>query len=173
MITKNIKQLIKEYFFNYPTAKIRVRQLERTLKLPLPSIIRYCKDLEQEGIIITQTIGNVNFYTASKNETYNLEKRLYNIKTLYDSGVINQIKKQLSNPVIVLFGSYSRGEDTEESDIDIYLETTDKKQLIIKNTPLSGKIQVFKYKSIKAIPNPHLRNSIINGIVLNKQLEVF
>ena len=50
MITKNIKQLIEEYFFNYPSTKIRVRQLERTLKLPLPSIIRYCKELEQEGI---------------------------------------------------------------------------------------------------------------------------
>ena len=75
MKRKNIKQTIKEHFFINPTAKLRVRGIERTLKLPLPSVIRYCRELETEGILTIQKTGNVVFYTAGRtNEKYLLEK---------------------------------------------------------------------------------------------------
>jgi hypothetical protein len=46
----NIKEKIKDHFFMNPTLRIRVRQLEKALKLPLPSVIRYCRELQKEGI---------------------------------------------------------------------------------------------------------------------------
>src|SRR3989344_6352499 len=98
MKRKDIKQTIKECFFINPTAKLRVREIERTLKLPLPSVIRYCKELEQEDILAINKTGSVNFYTASRSETYFLEKKLYNIKHLYASGLINYLRIELSNP---------------------------------------------------------------------------
>jgi len=128
MKTINIKQTIKEYFFINPTAKLRVREIERTLKLPLPSVIRYCKELDQENILTISKIGNVNFYTSSRSETYLLEKRLFNIKQLYESGLINYLKIELSNPVIILFGSYAKGNFTKDSDIDIFLVFQEIKQ---------------------------------------------
>ncbi len=80
---------------------------------------------------------NVVFYTANRsNELYLLEKRLYNIKSLYTSGLIKFLRIQLSNPTIVVFGSYAKGEDIENSDIDLYLETTSKKEIIIKKKDL-------------------------------------
>jgi len=56
MKTYNIKEKIKEYFFMNPTAKLRVRQMERELKLPLPSVIRYCRELEKEGILRKESV---------------------------------------------------------------------------------------------------------------------
>ena len=80
MKRKDIKQTIKEYFFVKPNAKLRVRGIERTLKLPLPSVIRYCKELEKEGILALVKMGNVNFYTANRgSEKYLLKKKLFNI----------------------------------------------------------------------------------------------
>jgi len=171
----NIKETIKEYFFINPTIKLRIREIERILKLPLPSIIRYCKELKQEGILIIVKISNVVFYTASRSEIYILQKKLFNIKQLYDSGLINYLKIELSNPTIVLFGSYAKGEDTENSDIDLYIETPSKKNVNIKKfiKILSREIQIFTYKNIKDITNPHLANNVINGITLNNYLEVF
>src|SRR3989338_10772463 len=169
MKRKNIKQIIKEYFFISPTAKLRVREIERTLKLPLPSVIRYCKELEQEDILTIAKTGNVNFYTASRSETYLLEKKLYNIKQLYVSGLINYLKIELSNPAIVLFGSFAKGEDLEESDIDLYIETPSKKQLNLEKFKkiLKREVQIFQHKSLKEITNHHLANNIINGVTLN------
>lgn len=175
MITKSIKQIITEHFFIYPKAKLRVREIERLLKLPLPSVIRYCRELEQEHILEIVKTGSVSFYTASRSERYLLEKKCYNLKQLYLSGLIEFLKTELNNPGIVVFGSYSKGEDLEDSDIDIYLETPTKKTVNLDKFKkiLHREIQIFQYKSLKEIPNPNLANNIINGIILNNYIEVF
>ncbi len=172
----NIKEDIKDYFFVNPTVRLRVRQIEKTLKLPLPSVIRYCKELEKEGILKTLKTGNVVFYTADRiNENFLLEKKLFNIKQVYKWGLVEHIRKELHNPTIVVFGSYTKGEDIENSDIDLYIETSSRKEINLKEFEnlLKRKIQIFSYRNIKEVSNPHLANNIINGIVLNGSIEVF
>ena len=176
MKRKDIKQTIREYFFVNPAAKLRVRETERTLKLSLPSVIRYCNELEKEGILAIAKTGNVNFYTANRaSEKYLLEKKLYNIKKICDSGLIECLRQELSNPAIVLFGSFAKGEDAEESDIDLYIETPSKKKVNIEKFEniLKRGIQIFQHKNLNEMSNPHLANNIINGITLNNYIEVF
>lgn len=176
MITKNIKERIKEYYFVNPGSKLRVREIEKHLGLPLPSVIRYCRELQDEGILTTIKMGNVVFYTADRtSRDFLLEKRLYNIKSIYGSGIIEFLNTGLGNPVVILFGSYSKGEDTETSDIDIYVETHSKKEISVKEfeKTLKRKIQIFKHKNMKEINNLNLSNNIINGIILNGHVEVF
>ncbi len=176
MRRKNIKEKIKEYFFIHPTEKLRVRQLSSKTLLPLPSVIKYCKELEKEKILKTIKMENVVFYTANiECEEYKIEKKLFNIKSIYNSGLIEEIKENYGNPVIVLFGSYSKGEDIESSDIDLYVETSSEKDinLIKYEKKLNRKIELHKYKNIFDIKNKHLRNNIINGITLNGFLKVF
>ncbi len=175
MIIKDIKNKIKEYFFVNPSAKLRVRHIEKVLKLPLPSIIRYCRELEQEGILRTIKTGGVVFYTAERsNENFLLEKKLFNIKQLYHSGLVEYLRTELHNPPTAVFGSYAKGEDTENSDIDLYIETTKKEFDITKfEKTLKRRVQLFTHKNINEVKNPHLANNIINGIVLNGFIEVF
>lgn len=82
---------------------------------------------------------------------------------------------ELSNPAIIVFGSYARGEDTEDSDIDLYVETSSKKKPNLKKYEdrLKREIQLFVYKDIHKIKNKELANNIINGIALNGYVEVF
>lgn len=176
MKNKNIKQKIKEHFFVNPNAKLRVREIEKLLKLPIPSVIRYCKELKEEKILTTIKTGNVVFYTGNRaNSSFLLEKKLYNIKSIYQSGLIDFLKIELSNPVVLLFGSYSKGEDVKNSDIDLYIETPSKKEIDLGKFEkmLKRKIQAFRHKSIKEIKNNELADNILNGIVLNGFLEVF
>ena len=163
------------YFFINPTIKLRVREIERELKLPLPSVIRYCKELEKEGLLRKVKIGNVVFYTANRSsELYLLEKRLYNLKSLYISGLVEFLRIELSNPTIVVFGSYARGEDVESSDIDLYIETPSRKNINLRKfeNTLNRKIQIFRHKNLREVGNEYLINNIINGITLNGFLEV-
>ncbi len=176
MKRKDIKSTIKEYFLLNPTIKIRVRHLERALGLPLPSVIRYCKELEKEGMLKKTKISDVVFYTSDRmSKKFLIEKTLFNIRKIHDSGLIDYLKGELSNPQIVVFGSYSRGEDIENSDIDLYVESAsiNKINLIKFEEKLQRKIQIFKYKNIKEIDNIHLSNNIINGFTLNGFIEVF
>lgn len=173
MITKSIKQRMKEYFLQNPTVKTRVRKLERELKLPLPSVTRYLKELETESLVKNEVIAGIKLYSANRiSREFILEKKLYNLRRLYDSGLVNYIIENYHNPTIVVFGSYALGEDIEESDIDLYLETSKKAALKNFETKLMRKIQVFCYKNINQIENKELVNSIINGITINGFLEV-
>ena len=159
-----------------PTAKLRVRQIERELKLPLPSIIRYCRELEKEGILRKESVSGISTYSADRaSKKFLTAKRLFNIKLVFESGLIEHLVKEYFNPVIVLFGSYSKGEDVEDSDIDLYVETQKKQEFNLQKFEkiLKRKIQVFNYRNIREVPNPHLSNNIINGIALNNFLEAF
>ncbi len=171
----SIKEKIREYFFINPMSKLRVREVEKTLKLPLPSVIRYCKELVEEGILITIKTGNVVFYTADKtNHNFLLEKKIFNIKSLHTSGLVEFLRIELSNPSIIVFGSYAKGEDIEKSDIDLYIETPSKKEINLTEfeKKLKRKIQLFKHNDIREIKNKDLINNIINGISLNGFVEV-
>ena len=172
----NIKEVIKEHFFTKPTDKLRVREIERVLKLSLPSVIRYCKELEKEKILTLIKIGNVILYTADRNsDRYILEKKLYNLKILFESQLIEYLKIEFNNPGIILFGSFAKGEDIEKSDIDLYLETPSIKQVNLEKyeKKLDREIQIIQNKGLKEISNIHLANNIINGVILNGFIEVF
>ena len=176
MKTKDIKTKLKEYFFLNPTIKLRVRQIERELKVPLPSVIRYTKELEKEGILKSTKIANITVYSADRiSKTFLLEKKLVNIHQLHTSGLIDFLIEELSNPVIVLFGSYNKGEDTENSDIDLYIEIPTKKKIHLDKFEkiLQRKIQLFIYKNIHELENKELANNIVNGITINSFMEVF
>lgn len=176
MKTKNIKLRIKEYFFLHPTIKLRVRQIEREVKVPLPSVIRYTKELEQEHILKSSAIADVITYSADRtSQQFLLEKKLWNLQLLFSSGLVNFLVQELSNPVIIVFGSYARGEDTENSDIDVYVETPTKKDLNLGKFEkiLQRKIHLFMYKNLHEVGNHNLRNNIVNGMIVNGFIEVF
>ncbi len=174
MITKNIKNRLKEYFFLNPTAQLRVRQIERALNIPLPSVIRYVKELEEEKILKRVSVSGVTFFSSDRvSKQFLVEKKLFNILSLTD--FVNYLASELSNPTIVLFGSYSRGEDIETSDIDLYIEAGKReiKDLKLFEKKLQRKIHVLFYKNIRDVENKELANNIVNGITLNGFMDVF
>jgi len=99
-------------------------------------------------------------------------KRSYNLFSLYRSELVNELTEIYNKPeAIVLFGSYSKGEDTEESDIDIAVITERQKDvnLAVFERRLYRKIKVLE------IQRPRIEkefwNTLINGIVLYGYLE--
>jgi len=176
MKQKNIKQAIREHFFLHPTEKLRVRQLDRSIGGSLPSTIRSVKELEKEGFLGHLEVVGVTFYVANRSSrTFLVGKRLFNIWQLYDSGLVDYLAKQFSEPALSVFGSYAKGEDTEASDIDIYVEAPSKKDVALEafEKKLQRPIQLFVHKSIREVRNKELANSILNGVVLHGYLEVF
>ena len=77
-------------------------------------------------------------------------------------------------PEIILFGSIARGDFHKDSDIDLYIETSSKKEVNLAEfeKKLSRKIQLFRHKNIAKIKNNNLINNIMNGISLNGFVEV-
>ncbi|MFH1589861.1 MAG: nucleotidyltransferase domain-containing protein [archaeon] len=176
MVIKDIKNKIAEYFFLNPTIKLRVREIERKTKTALPSVIRYTRELEEEDILKSQNISNVKLYSADRaSKKFLLGKKIYNLKRVFNTGLVNYLIKEYDNSPIILFGSYSKGEDIEDSDIDLYIESPSKTKAKIEKyeKELQRDIQIFKYNKFKEIENKELANNIINGTILHGFIEVF
>ena len=105
MERKDIKSRVKEYFLLHPTGKLRVRQIEREIKVPLPSAIRYTKELEREGVLKSSSVAGITLYSADRTSTdFLLEKKIYNLRSLFSSKLVDFLVQELSNPTIILFG---------------------------------------------------------------------
>ena len=162
----------------HPTAKLRVRHIERKVDVALPSAVRYAKELEEENILKRAIVAEITLYMADRGaQEFLIEKKLFNINSLFSCGLVDFLVTEYSNPTMIVFGSYSKGEDTEGSDIDIYIETQKK---ILSNQDaeqyekkLMRKLQFFNYKKIGEVENKNLANNILNGTVLNGFVEVF
>ncbi len=168
------KDRILNCFLEQPTRGFGLRELERLTGLGLPSVRNYVLELQKENLIKPKKIQRIKlFYANREGRNYKRIKVFYNISRIYDSGLIDFINRELSYPTIVLFGSAARGEDSEDSDIDLYIESAEREIETVKFEKKLGKIQVLMHRNIKDIRNRHLANNIINGIVLEGFLEVF
>ena len=81
--------------------------------------------------------------------------------------------QSFAGSTIILFGSYSRGEDTVNSDIDIAIIGRKEKDVNLKRFEkiLERKITINFYSSFKSI-HTHLKENIFNGIVLAGGVEL-
>ena len=94
-------------------------------------------------------------------------KRVDNLRQVYESGLVDFLEKEFAGATIILFGSYSRGEDVINSDIDIAIigRKERKINLISYEKILERQIHLSFYNSFKEV-HIHLRENIFNGIVL-------
>jgi predicted nucleotidyltransferase len=154
--------------------KSHLREIARTLNESHSTILRKINELIKENILDYKKEGKNKIFFIKNNlkaknyvysaEIYNLNKLLKKYPEL--SIILEDIKKCFQNGMIILFGSYAKGNPKKDSDIDIYLETNDNKiKNKIKgiNSKLSIKIGEFNIKSllIKEIIKNHI---IIRGL---------
>ena len=50
----SVKNIVRDFYLQNPSAKKRVRELERELNLSLPSVIRYVDELVKEGVLLRE-----------------------------------------------------------------------------------------------------------------------
>jgi len=154
--------------------KTHLREIARTLNESHSTILRKINELLKENILDYKKEGkNKVFFIKNnlkaKNYVYSAEiHKLNNLLKKHPelSIILEDIKKYFSNGMIILFGSYAKGIQKNDSDIDIYLETNDnnlKNKIKEVNSKLSIKIGKFDTKSllIKEIIKNHI---IIRGL---------
>lgn len=155
-------------------SKAHLREIARTLNESHSTILRKINELVKENVLDYKKEGkNKVFFIKNnlnaKNYVYSAEIHKLNIllkKHPELSIIFEDIKKNLSKGMIILFGSYAKGIPRKDSDIDIYLETNDTKirdRVKETNSKLSIKIGKFDTKSllIKEIIKNHI---IIRGL---------
>jgi len=110
------------YYFINPEKKHYINELAVLLEIDPGNLFRKLKELETEGILISETRGNQKYFSLNKN--YPLLKE---IKKTYEAkyGIVNLLKDRLVKlknlKEAYIFGSYAQNSLQQESDIDILL----------------------------------------------------
>lgn len=154
--------------------KAHLRSIARMLNEAHSTVLRKINELLKKNVLDYKREGKnkvlfIKSNLTAKNYVYSAE--IYKLSKIIEkypelSIIFEDIKKKFQKGMIVLFGSYAKGNPKQESDIDIYLETTDneiKRKLMELNSRLNIKIGRFDTKSplIKEIINNH---AIIRGV---------
>lgn len=103
-----------------------VRELSRNLGIGLGSASQSLRALEEAGLVLKEKKGRLVIYRADMGNPLLREFKF--LFTLIEINPLISNIKEISSKIIV-FGSCASGEDTEESDIDIFIETEDKKKV--------------------------------------------
>ena len=167
MITKDNNFKVMELFFKFPYGSFHIREIARLTGLSSTGVIKIIKRLKKEKLLVSRKLDNIEEIKPDFSGRFLIIKRLYNIYSLYYSGLVDFIKTYYEMPKsIILFGSYSNGTDTEKSDIDIAVISGKKKLPDIGKFEhrLSRKINLHLI-DIKNTQKEFI-NSLANGIVL-------
>lgn len=173
MLTKDNNLKVLRIFFEYPERKFHIREIARITKLSPPGVMKIVRNLVKEGLVATEMGKVVKNVYASKLEKFIQMKRFFDIYSLYECGLVSFLRQRYEEPeAIVLFGSYSKGEDISKSDIDIAIVTRKSLSLDMKKfeNALKRKINLHEIR-IKDAGEEFL-NSLSNGIVLYGYLKV-
>ncbi len=125
-----------------------VRELSRNLGIGLGSASQRLRVLEEAGLVLKEKKGRLVIYRADMGNPLLREFKI--LFTLIEINPLISNIKEISSKIIV-FGSTASGEDTEESDIDIFIAAEDKKKV-------SELIESFQKKIERKI-SPIIMNS--------------
>ena len=168
MFKNNNTYKVLKIFLDSPTTEFRLREISRMISLAPASVQKYLKKLKKEKIISKEN----NLYSANRDEEK--FKTFQKISIQYElekTGLIDYLWKKICPEAIILFGSCSKGEATEDSDIDLFLITKEKEIDISEfEDKIKKEIQLFT-NQINKIPK-ELKNNLINGIVLRGYFKV-
>ena len=171
---QNNRSKVLQSFFDYPLKNFQMREISRNVKISQPSVLNYLKSLLKEGLILKENKGIYPSYRANRDsEIFKNYKKINLLFLIYQSNLIEYINNECFPRVIILFGSASIGEDTDKSDIDLYVDSKTKDLNLKKYENLfKRKINLLYEEDFKKI-SPELKNNLINGIILKGYLKAF
>src|SRR3989338_5718120 len=98
------------------------RQISRILEVTQPAIMKALPELEKENLIKIKQDKETKRWSIELNSDHHMVmqlKRVDNLRQIYETGLADFLEKEFAGATIILFGSYSKGEDIINWDIDI------------------------------------------------------
>jgi len=171
-----LQQEILRLLFIKAGNPLNQRRISQILQVSQPAVQKSLPRLEEQRLIKMMQDKDSKRWAIEldrDNKTVVYLKRADNFKQIIETGLEDYLHEKLPGTTIILFGSYSNGEDTINSDIDIAVIGGSSKNLDLSKFEkmLERKIVVNYYKSFKDI-NKHLLNNMLNGIVLKGAVEI-
>lgn len=119
-LRSELTKKLLNYFFINPHESLYINALSRKLNLDKRNLVKKLKELEKNGILKSQTRGNLKLYSINKNYPLHNEYKKIFLKTI---GLEDKLKKIMNDVAGVkeayIYGSYAKDKMDAHSDIDL------------------------------------------------------
>lgn len=178
MIHNKYFEVMKHFLRGY-NSSFYGRELAGKVKISQKNIALTLKELEEEGILSSKLNGR------SKNYSFNFSNPLIkkyilflevenSLKFLKEHKKISQLVEKINQGnIICIFGSYAKGTEKSNSDLDLFIiGTSDGKKIIQegKSLGIEVNIQSGTHKNFKDLiknKNPLIKEILENHIILS------
>jgi predicted nucleotidyltransferase len=167
---------LKVFFDDPLTQDFQLREISRKAKLAPLSVKRYLLELEKEKLIVRREhrANNYPVYAANRDaDVFKRAKKLDNVRRIYACGLVDYLHDLTWPDAIVLFGSQARGQDTAQSDIDLFIESEETRPELEKYEQILGRKISLHYLENFGKLQEGLKKNIVNGIVLRGYLDPY
>jgi predicted nucleotidyltransferase len=173
LITTNAQKILW-FLIQYPGKEYLEKEIQKNTKISKAGVNFALKDLWRAKLTKRQKRGRIAFYTV--NYTHPVIKQLKVLKNILEvNPILEKLKPQSEK--IILYGSCSRGEDTEQSDLDLFIVTNREEEILnlINKWRLKRKVQTvirspLKYAEMES-NEPIFYREVNQGIVLWERKE--
>ncbi len=149
-------QKILSFFVFHPGMSFFEREIARKTGLSPSSTHHVLARLYQAGVITRKQNGRMYFYSVDKANPY-----LKEFKILANLLLIEPLVEKLKGLChrIVLFGSWAEGSDNEDSDIDLFIVSSEKEKVlsVVNKFSYSAKLYNRKVQPIINAPEELLK----------------
>jgi predicted nucleotidyltransferase len=120
---KSKEDNILELFFNNPTKQWHFEDMLKEGKITRSKASLWLRRLSKQGLIKRiKARGKMPYFIANySSPDYQNKKRIFALSQLYESGFLNHLVSLGKAKTIILFGSFSRWDWYQKSDIDIFI----------------------------------------------------
>jgi len=147
-----------------------IREVERLLKVSSRTALVTLAKLEKIGILESKKKGKIKTYSIRKTtlsrEFFILAEQYKKIQFLEENQLIKEVLEkadEFMKGIVIVFGSYAKGTQKEDSDLDLFIVGTyDEKE--IKNAGKKYGIDI----NIKSYPLPVFEKEIHDDILLKE-----
>lgn len=172
----NLQENILRFLFIQRGKSFNARRLSKLLNVSQPAISKALVLLKKENLVLIKKDKDskqLKIEINRENPRVLGLKRAENLKLIYESGLVEFLEEKFPGSTIILFGSYSGGDDYYTSDIDIAIIESKYKSINLKKFEkvLEKEIRINFYNSWKDI-HKNLRNNILRGIILAGGIDI-
>ncbi len=160
-------RILELLIFN-PDREFHLREISREVKITPIYVKKELQKLKELNLVLKSKKGNLSIFQINRNSLIFAELKSIFIKTEYFGDLIKKSLKKLKIDFAFIFGSFAKGIESRESDIDLFVigdvkedELTDIIQKIEKQTGREINYILWK-KSLfmKRAKKHHLLNEI-------------
>jgi len=113
-------KILELLIFN-PEKEFHLREISRQVKITPTYVKKELQNLKELNLILESKKGNLNLFQINKNSLLFTELRNIFTKTEYFEELIKKDLKGLRIDFAFIFGSFAKGIESEDSDIDLFV----------------------------------------------------